>query len=218
MNDYSPTFSATSCPAVVTATGTGTATELWLAEASPLPPTPNQALCECEVASLTCVSNSNNADSYQQDFDYICGLQGGYCDGIAHNATTGNYGAYSQCNAKQQLSFVMNQYYEGQSGQAQASACTFSGRAKTQAAAKATGSCSSLLKAAGTDGSGTVPQPSGNSNQQGSSGGSGSGSGSGSSSKAAASGLTVPSFDFGLLQIGLYVTGAVVTGAGMILL
>lgn len=221
MNDYNPTFSPTSCPAVVTATS-GTNSQLWLAQATPLPPTPNQEVCNCVMSTLNCVSNSNDAESYMGDFNYICGLNNGqYCQGIAGNATTGTYGALSQCNPQQQLSWVMNQYYNAQSGSNKASACAFSGRAKTQAASSATGSCQPLVQAVGTAGTGTVPQPTGNSQQQSSAGGGssdGSSGGSASSSKSDASGLVVHVADFGVLQAALYISVAALTGAGMIFL
>lgn len=204
MAAYNPATSTRTCPDVVS-----TGSQAWLATASPLPPTPNQELCQCEMQSLSCISSDMNMQDYQDDFNYICGSQPNPCGGIEANATTGKFGAYGMCNAQQKLSYVMNQYYNlhGQS----ASACDFNGHASTKAASSATGSCQPLLQAAGSDGSGTVPQPTGNSNSQG-------GQAASSSSKAAAPGLLIPSFDTGLWQMSLYVLGAAGTGAGMILL
>lgn len=220
INDYNPTFSPTSCPAVVTATGTGSASQLWLAAASPLPPPANPALCSCLMNTLSCVSSSSDAETYSGDFGFICGLQNGkYCQGITHNATTGVYGAVSECNPQQQLSWVMNQYYNDQSGSAKSSACAFSGRASSKATTNPTGTCSALVNAVGTAGTGTVPLPTGNSHQQSSGNGGGSGgSASGSSSGAASSGPIIHVHDFGFLQVALYTTIAAVTAAGMILL
>lgn len=217
-DDYSPTFSPTTCPEVVTSTGSAATDQLWLAEASPLPPTPNQALCACKVASLSCVSDSNDPETYLDDFGFICGVRGkDYCAGIEHNATTGSYGAFGQCNPKQQLSFVMDRYYQDQPEGAKASACAFGGRARTQQPARPSGNCGSLLRAARDDGSGNVPQPSGNSQQQGGSSG-GNGGNGGSTSNPAAHVVGIPSFDWGVVQMGLYVLVAVGTGMGMILL
>ena len=212
INAYNPALTTPSCPDV---TSTGSAQ--WLATATPLPPTPNQALCQCEMNTLGCVSSSNDPNTYGNDFNYICGSGGSVCNGIAANGTTGQFGAYGMCSPQQQLSFVMNQYFKAHNSQA--SACSFNGHASTQAARSPSGSCQSLIQQAGTDGAGTVPQPTGNSNSQGtSSGGSGGGAPGTSSSKAAAKAVSIPAFDTGILQLGVYIVGAVVTGAGMILL
>ena len=229
-NSYNPTFSPTSCPSIVTASSAG-ATDSnsaeWLAPATPLPPSPNAAVCACEMSQLQCVSSSTDQTTYQDDFDYICGAVRGACDGINTNVTGGGtYGAYGMCSAQQKLSFAMNKYYQAQSGSAKSSACDFSGRARTQSTSAPTGSCSSLLQAAGTNGQGTVPPPSGNAAQQssvaagggGSSGGGSGGSGGSGSSQGAGSHLRVPTFDAGLLQLSAYIICAVVTGAGMIIL
>ncbi|KAI9670228.1 MAG: 1,3-beta-glucanosyltransferase gas1 [Alyxoria varia] len=214
IDGYTPPSPATSwsdCPSVVT---TGPSSAIWLAEASPLPPTPNQELCQCLMDTLDCVSTSNNANSYGRDFNFICGEDPGACAGIAANATTGRYGAYGQCSPQEQLSFVMNRYYQGQSGGAQASACQFNGRASTTSGGSPSGSCSSLINAAGTNGGGNVPQPSGDSSAQASQGG----RSTSTSSQGAASGLVVPTFEKGVVFMTLYVVSAAVAGAGMILL
>ncbi|KAI9822338.1 MAG: 1,3-beta-glucanosyltransferase gas1 [Pycnora praestabilis] len=188
--------------------------------ASALPPTPNEQLCGCMIQGLSCVAKSNINDTEVETlFGTVCGLSAGVCDAITPNGTTGIYGAYSMCNSTEQLSWAFNAYYLKQ--QNNPSACAFGGAGQTQASATPTGNCKSLLSQAGTAGTGTVTSaPTGT----GSSGGSGSGSGSSGSSsstatkKAAAGMVTVPSFDLGLLQLGAYVVGAVLTGAGMILL
>lgn len=180
----------------------------WAAQATPLPPIADKTLCECMVSSLSCVvSPSVNEEDYGTLFGVVCGLGDNVCAGIAHNATTGTYGAYGMCNSTEQLSFAMNQYAKGQANLAQA--CAFSGSATTKATASATGQCKSLLSQAGSAGTGTVTA------QASATGG----SASSSSSKAAAVAASiVPSVDFGLVRLGLYVLGAVVSGAGMILL
>lgn len=218
MSAYNPSVTTPGCPGV-----TSTGESQWLATATPLPPTPNQGLCQCLTGILGCVSSDNDMTSYEDDFDYICGSGGNVCNGITANGTTGQYGAYGMCSPQQQLSFVMNQYYKAHSSQA--SACSFNGHASTKAASNPSGSCQALIQQAGTDGAGTVPQPTGNANAQASNAapgtGSGSGSGSGSSSsssKGAANTVSIPAFDAGLLELGAYVVGAIVTGAGMILL
>ncbi|TGO55122.1 hypothetical protein BCON_0096g00150 [Botryotinia convoluta] len=192
---------AQACPA------TGTA---WAAS-SDLPPIANAELCECMVKSLSCVANSGISGNSSADlFDYVCGLDSAACDGISKNATTGVYGAYSMCTSAQQLSFVFDQYYQNQGKIA--TACDFSGNAKTQTGAKSS-TCSSLISQAGTAGTGTVTSaPTGT-------GSSSSSSGTSTSTKKSAAGATiVPRFDLGLLQLGAYLVVAGMAGAGMIML
>lgn len=137
-------------------------------------------------------------------FGTVCGLDSSACAGIAHNATTGVYGAYSMCNATQQLSFALNAYAKAQSNFN--NACDFSASAVTQSAATATGNCKALMSQAGTAGTGTVTAAATGK------------SASSTGSKGAAVGVSVPSFDFGLMRLGLYVAGAAISGAAMILL
>lgn len=192
---YTPSNTAPACPA------TGTS---WAPVASPLPAVVNSALCDCAMASLSCTVSSDDADSYGSVFGYLCdaNLDGGkYCVGIAHNATTGDYGAYSGCSPKQQLAFVVNQYYEAQDSTNKASACDFSGLAETQSP-KTSSSCTSLLEAAGTDGSGSASEPTG--------------AVSSSSSAASPNGLSTGSF--GQTFFVAYVLTALVSGVGMLVL
>lgn len=161
------------------------------------------------VKSLSCVAKPGiNVTSVGDLFGTVCGLQKGVCDGITANGTTGTYGSYGMCNATEQLSWAMNSYFQKQNNNP--SACDFNGAATTQAAASPSGNCQSLISQAGSAGTGTVTSA-----PTGAGGGSG---GSTATKKAAAGAVTVPSFDFGVLQLGAYVVGAVLTGAGMILL
>ncbi|GAB7353918.1 hypothetical protein MBLNU459_g4263t1 [Dothideomycetes sp. NU459] len=206
---YSPSNSPQACP---------TEGSSWAAVASPLPPSPNQELCSCMYNSLTCViKGSVSSDDYGELFGTVCGLSGSPCAGIAHNATTGNYGAYGMCNATEQLAYALNAYYQAQDSSNKASACNFGGSASTKAATSAAGVCSSLMAQAGTAGTGVVTS---------SPTATGAGAGSSSSAKSsststktgAASAVAIPSFDFGLLNLGLYVFSAVLSGGAMILL
>lgn len=162
------------------------------------------------VKSLNCVARPGiNSTGVGELFGTVCGLSNGVCDGIDGNGTTGKYGAYEMCNAMERLSWAFNSYYLKQNSNP--SACNFNGAATTQAAASPSGSCQSLISQAGSAGTGTVTSvPTGT--------GSGSGGSSTSTKKGAAGAVTVPNFDFGMLQLGAYIVGAVLTGAGMILL
>lgn len=199
-SNYKPSNTAPACPTVASS---------WQAESSPLPPSVNPELCSCMAASLQCNIKSDNADSYGDVFNYICSANEDYCKGIAHNATTGSFGAYSGCNPKEQLAWVANQYYLGNGKSA--SACAFSGMATTQSAATASG-CASLLSDAGADATGSVPSPTG----KGSAGASGS---KGATSKAAAPSVSAPVFfEYSGIMFGTYVLVAFGSLAGMIAL
>ncbi|RYP72652.1 hypothetical protein DL769_004394 [Monosporascus sp. CRB-8-3] len=188
-SEYTPSNTAPACPTVDSS---------WAAEATPLPPAVNPQLCECEMAVLECTVATDDAERYASAFDFICG-EGDYCAGIEHNATTGSYGAISGCSPEQQLAFVANQYYLA--NDRHSDACDFSGVASTQAASTPNG-CASLLDAAGTGGTGSVPSPTG---QQGT-------AASSSSEGAAPSSLNAPAFfNYGKLLFIAYVALAVVS-------
>lgn len=207
--NYIPTNSPTTCPSVGAS---------WVPVATPLPPTPNQQLCTCMTGSRTCVVTPNaDITAFGNVFNYICTNDPAACNGIAANASAGTYGAFSGCNPAEQLSYVMDQYYQAQPQANKASACSFSGLATLQSASSATGSCSSLLAQAGTNGGGTVATPTGNSAYQGGTSTATSTSTS-TATKSAAGALSIPAFDTGILQLGLYVFCASLAGAGIILL
>ncbi|KAF2734420.1 beta-1-3-glucanosyltransferas-like protein [Polyplosphaeria fusca] len=197
---YTPSNSAPSCPS------TGSA---WEAVASPLPPPVNAQLCQCMASSLECNVKSTDETSYGDVFDYICHANDDFCAGIAHNASTGDFGAYSGCNPKEQLAWVANQYYLGNSKSS--SACDFSGMATVQKATTAGGTCQSLLDAAGTGGTGSVASPTGR--------GTDAGPAASSSSKGGAPGMSTPAFfEHGSAIFAVYVTIAAISMIGMVAL
>jgi len=214
---FTPTNTvARDCPSI--------SANFWQATSSPLPPSPNEDLCDCMLQSLTCTTKPGiSNDAVGSLLDFICGSGGDavkdVCGGIAANATTGTYGAYSMCNGTQQLAFAFNTYYNGVSSANKATACDFGGNATVVSSTKASGTCVSLLAQAGTAGTGAV------SSSPTSGGGSGSGSsGSGSSasashSKGAAAGTFVPGLGAGwstLMAFTVYVSGAAAIGASML--
>jgi len=200
---YTPSNSPASCPAIGAS---------WSALADPLPPTPNAQRCQCMVQSLACVVNSNvAAKDYANLFSYVCSNDANACAGIGKNTTSGTYGAYSMCDAADQLSFVLNRYYVNQGSEA--SACSFSGSATIKATTTNSNGCASLTSGLGSEGTGTAP-PSRAS-------GSGSGGQSSSKSKGAAGnafGLQHNSFASVYMTLALYVVGGVLSGAAMLLL
>lgn len=205
LSTYSATNSAPACPTV---------DSKWAAKSSPLPPSVNPQLCSCEAAALECTITDDDESDYGDVFGYICGEKEEYCAAVANNATTGNYGAISGCSPKVQLAFVANQLYLD-SGK-QASACDFSGKASVQTPTTSSG-CDSLLSAAGTAGTGTVPTPTG---QQGTAidGASGSGSSSSSGAAVASYGGTPAFFEYGKALFAAYSIVALSSGVAMIAL
>lgn len=202
-NSYTPSNSLQACP---------TTDVNWDAVESPLPPTPNSDLCGCMQQSLSCVvKDTVSQDDYEDLFNYICGHDASACAGINRNLTKQDtsYGVYGMCNASAQLNWAINEYASSHSSNT--GACDFSGSA-TSVSAVATpgGACPSLLSEAAS-GTGSAPTDA-------TAVGTGSGSGSATSSGAASGMVTVPSFNFGLLNLGIYFTLAVLSGAAMILL
>ena len=201
---YSPSNSPQACPTIDSS---------WEA-VTRLPPTPNTASCDCMISNLTCVARSGlSDDDVQSQFDYICDpRQGNNCGGILANASTGNYGAWSMCNATQRLSWAFNQYYLNQTATntRNANPCDFSGQAQ-RVTPRPASSCRAVISQAGGAGTGSVT------NAPTATGGS-SGSGSSSSSSGAAGVISVPTFNFGMLKLAAYITSAMMIGAGMMLL
>lgn len=171
----------------------------WNGSAS-LPPSPNNDLCQCQITNSTCVANSNvNTNAIGELLDFICGNDQNACGPISRDGSSGKYGAFSMCSAKQQLSIAMNAYFIGQGSNSQA--CDFGGNATTQSASVG-GSCASKLQqAGGAFGTGTV-----------------SGGPSGGSSSSAASTMAMPPFDFGVLAVSVYTALTILSGAGLFLL
>lgn len=162
------------------------------------------------METLSCnVASGTSEEKYGELFGEVCGYPGKPCAGINSNLTEGAYGAYSMCNATQQLAYAFNAYYNSQ--KSNANACNFNGAATTQSSSSPSGTCSGLLQQAGASGTGVVTSSP--------TGGSGSGSGSSSSSKGAASAVNLHHVSFGgVVGMGVYVVTAMVAGAAMLLL
>jgi len=96
-----------------------------------LPPTPNEAACNCVENNLSCrftPATSNYTSVVGALLDTACGLigaNGGNCNVIGSNGTTGVYGLLSGCDPTIELSFAMSEYYESQGRNG--AACSFAG-------------------------------------------------------------------------------------------
>jgi hypothetical protein len=208
MDSYSASLTAAACPSE---------TADWNAASSPLPPTPNQELCSCMYNSITCAPKSDlDEEAIGELFGTVCGLgDGSQCDGIAANATLGEYGAYSMCNTTEKLGWIMDAYYQAQDSTNQASACDFDGSAATKSAVSPSGVCGSLMQEAGDAGTGTVTtQPTATG------AGAASGSGKGSSASSSDSGAAIfgPAYTSGNWQAVSLLAFGLLSGFGMVLL
>lgn len=193
--------------------------------ATNLPPTPDKDVCGCITPGAGCVVDSSvDSDDYLDLFGFICGEID--CSGVNGNGTTGDYGAFSACEAKDKLNFVLNLYYLSQDSAKDA--CDFSGSASLQSP-KTASSCSAVFRSAGSSGLGTVAGsvPTGSSGSSGSgSSGSRSGSSSGSSKSGSRTGSSSSSTSTNnsAVKVGvsndlskyLVLGAAVVFGAGLI--
>ncbi|ROT34497.1 1,3-beta-glucanosyltransferase gel4 [Sodiomyces alkalinus F11] len=137
-DDYEPTNSPASCPPLQ---------EHWRVTSDALPPTPDDDLCECMVSTLSCVPESNiRPREMQAIFDFICSEDPAACAGITTNTETGVYGAYSMCDDRQKVAFVMNEYYHNLDEASDA--CDHEGLGVVRSAPGADSTCSSGLASA----------------------------------------------------------------------
>ncbi|KAI0963249.1 hypothetical protein AcW1_000378 [Taiwanofungus camphoratus] len=113
-----------------------------------LPPTPNDAACSCLENALSCQftpRTSNTTSIIGPLINTACGLlgaQGGNCNDIAGNGTTGVYGRASMCDPSTQLSYAMSLYYEATKRNVQS--CNFDGNATVNSHASSSVSAASV--------------------------------------------------------------------------
>ncbi|KAI8995412.1 Glucanosyltransferase-domain-containing protein [Trametes punicea] len=155
----------------------------WLAS-NTLPPTPNDAACNCLEGILSCQftpKTSNTSSIVGPLLDLGCSLlgqNGGNCNDISANGTTGTYGRVAFCDPDVKLSFVMSEYYELTSRAA--TSCDFGGNATVNSAAPASVSGANAAASSCLSSPSATFTPSAPATASGSSGSSGS-NGSGSS-------------------------------------
>ncbi|KAI0768590.1 Glucanosyltransferase-domain-containing protein [Trametes elegans] len=158
-----------------------------------LPPTPNSDACKCLENIVSCQftpKTTNTTGIVGSLLDLGCSLlgqNGGNCDDIGANGTTGTYGRVAFCDPATKLSFVMSEYYELTNRAA--TSCDFGGNATVNSNAPssvsgANAAASSCL----TNPSATFTPSKPSSTGGGSSSTGGSGSGSGNNNAAAALG------------------------------
>ncbi|KAK4138474.1 carbohydrate-binding module family 43 protein [Trichocladium antarcticum] len=199
MDDYKPTNSAASCPELG---------KHWKVKGETLPPTPDSTLCDCMFESISCAPAADlSPKDFGSMFGYICGEAPDLCTGIHGNTTNGVYGAYSMCNSKQQLGYVLDAYYASQD---QAStACDFKGKAVVQDGKK-NSKCDDMLASA-SKANEFAATATGADNS--------SGAGAAETSESVASPVPMRNaFVWGDLVIGLYAVVAMGVGASMVLL
>ncbi|KAJ1756779.1 1 3-beta-glucanosyltransferase gel4 [Coemansia sp. RSA 1591] len=115
MSSYSPSGKQQTCPKVGS-------DYHWVAS-STLPPTPSNATCECMMKSLSCTSkltamptSASDLKSFGQNVGQIFGTVCASidCGDVSTDASKGEYGKYSGCNALQRVSWVVNAWYENE--------------------------------------------------------------------------------------------------------
>ncbi|PRP78421.1 1,3-beta-glucanosyltransferase gel3 [Planoprotostelium fungivorum] len=113
-DSYTPAAASLSnCPAVSSS---------WAAVSSPLPPVPNVNKCACMWDQLTCRVNTNvfspvttptsARNAVGNTFNSICSKNPSLCAPVKSTATTGTYGDYSDCNAFERVSYIIDQVHQ----------------------------------------------------------------------------------------------------------
>ncbi|CCE83071.1 Piso0_002847 [Millerozyma farinosa CBS 7064] len=81
---------------------------LWQAT-SVLPRTPDPGKCECLQSTLSCIVTPYKSLNEYELLNEVCTQVD--CSLIQSDASSGEYGKFSDCSARQRLSFAINQYY-----------------------------------------------------------------------------------------------------------
>ncbi|KAI5310693.1 1,3-beta-glucanosyltransferase gas1 [Ascosphaera atra] len=142
MSNYTPVNKPAKCPNI----GPD-----WLASPK-LPPPPNAEACKCKVNSLSCkLKNTVSNKKLASLFDTVYGFGSQFTADIVANATAGEYGAFSMCDPRDQLSIAMDVYYKEQSKKGLyqgGEACNFDGAAELRKANKLSDTCEEAIKKA----------------------------------------------------------------------
>ncbi|KIY49125.1 hypothetical protein FISHEDRAFT_41976 [Fistulina hepatica ATCC 64428] len=204
----SPTNSPPASSATATYPACPTQNSTFSASTS-LPGTPNESACDCFEKTLACQftpTTSNYSAISGALINYGCqllGENGASCDDISGNGTTGEYGRLSGCDPLIKTSYVMSEWYEIESQNAEA--CAFAGNGTVNSAAA---SGVSAISAAETS---CIPSPEaaftptsvGTTSSSGSTSGSGSSSGSSNGAVMGSAG-PLPQTIFGIFVTVLF--------------
>ncbi|KAK4114809.1 carbohydrate-binding module family 43 protein [Canariomyces notabilis] len=205
MDSYQPTNSPAACPPI---------SNTWKVKGNALPPTPDTSLCDCMFNSISCGPSSSLKETEFGDiFGFICGESPEACAGINRNTTTGVYGAYSMCSAKQQLGYVLDQYYKSQNSAS--GACDFDGKAEVKSSSVGNG-CQEKLESASAANS--VAATATGLDGAASTGGASNGTDENAAPSFTQGPLMRRLFAFGGLEVGLYMAVALFTGVTMLVL
>ncbi|KAF2111995.1 Glucanosyltransferase-domain-containing protein [Lophiotrema nucula] len=152
--EYSATATAPPCP-------TKDPSTLFNAS-STLPPTPYDPLCKCMMQTLRCVAKSDAGESpasdlYEIMYDNLYTTCNNYsdttCTGIGGDGSTGQYGAFNNCNITEVYSWAANKYWESHGD----ASCDLNDTVTLRAAPPAPSSdCQFLLDQVGTNGEQTL--------------------------------------------------------------
>lgn len=118
-----------------------------------LPPRVSGLLCSCMVATLNCTTEeqTQNLTAFAGIVSESCAAaEPGSCNGILADASSGTYGAYSMCLARQQAAWALNAAYGSGPG------CVGSGYGVLKTPSPSNSSCLELLAQAGPRGVQTV--------------------------------------------------------------
>lgn len=103
LDEYKVTFKAAKAPSCPSSS------KFWQASAD-LPHTPDSTKCECMENSLQCgLSSYVKSNNLTHIFDYACNIVD--CEAIKGDGSTGSYGFFSDCNARQKASYVINEVF-----------------------------------------------------------------------------------------------------------
>lgn len=161
------------------------------AASSTLPPTPDADLCDCARSNAwacTLKPSANMPSVIGTLTGYACsylGENGGSCDPINANGTSGVYGNFAACRAEDRLNWAMSQFYEQDRA---ATSCDFGGNATLRASTASSFAANAAESSCVSQNPLGVQVPSSPSGASTSDSGSSSGSGSGSGSSQSTSG------------------------------
>jgi X8 domain-containing protein len=124
--------------------------------ATPLPQKPSKRLCECMLASLSCIAASyEDFSTFVNNQPESCNQDKRVCAGVDWDSNKGTYGAFSACNYTEQRSWTLNQIYVTQN-RSEKACKDHGGIYRPTNTTLPNEDCRILLDQAGPQGTGTV--------------------------------------------------------------